>query len=84
MVVATSIGRFSTPLSHNTLMHQNKTKSQLYRGGQKLQQFKLKDSSYTKVVSIVAYSRKVFTAYILIISDAAEKLHLAAELKSRY
>lgn len=65
-------------------MHQNKTKSQLYRGGQKLQQFKLKDSSYTKVVSIVAYSRKVFTAYILIISDAAEKLHLAAELKSRY
>lgn len=34
--------------------------------------------------SIVVYGRKkVFTAYILIISDAAEKLHLAAELEKQ-
>lgn len=32
MVIATSIGRFSAPLSHNTLMHQNKTKITALQG----------------------------------------------------
>lgn len=42
------------------------------------------DSSYIEVAFIVIHSRKKgFTAYILIINDAAENLHLTAELESR-
>lgn len=75
------------------LMYQNKTKqtnkkknhSSTGEGQSYSSSNSLEDSSYTEVGSIVVYSRKkVFTAYILIISDAAEKLHLTAELKSRY
>lgn len=71
------------------LMYQNKTKNKNHsstgEGKSYSSSNSLEDSGITEVGSIVVYSRKkVFTAYILIISDAAEKLHLTAELKSRY
>lgn len=72
------------------LMYQNKTKknhSSTEEGKSYSSSNSLEDSSYTEVGSIAVYSRKVFTAYILIISDAAEKQtadHLTAELKDRY
>lgn len=86
-VIATSIGRFS--ISPYALMYQNKIKQKNHsstgEGKSYSSSNSLEDSSYTEVGSIVVYSRKkVFTACILIISDAAEKLHLTAELKSRY
>lgn len=70
-------------------MYQNKTKNKNHsstgEGKSYSSSNSLEDSGITEVGSIVVYSRKkVFTAYILIIRDAAEKLHLTAELKSRY